>query len=570
MSKHLKIFLFSLFLSMGFHLNAQSEILGIHPDSIGQNWEKPLSGWAHWNNELPVDIEIEKVVEQSFQILTDSMILYEKENPNFWFKYSLSNSSVHDSLFLFLIFDRHVRKALLNYKVNGIWKKLKAGKHTFHEELAFKNNSWAIPISIAPLDTIAYFLQLSKETSKRDSLHYIKLVTPEQEIKIRNSINVKGLGQRIFNSFFLGAILIFTLFTLIYFIGKRDKAYLFYSLYLFCLFIFYFKNFEADNRTFMTFSMFAKWHTNVETITTYASFIFYIHFIRYFLNIKDADPKLDKLLKFGSWLFLFVLFVDIIIQYKYGTKTSLELMKIIYFPFLLFSLYILFALWKKRLSSYSKYIIIGTLILLMGIIPFRVAQLLGIDYDNYAWGALRTFFFESGIVYWYNTKLGLLAEVACFMIGLAWKTQQERIEMVRLVSRLNLMESSSMTVSSKPLKPIIQREVNQHQDDFLKKADLIIEEKHTHHTFLPSILAADLHISYSHCAHLIKKKTGLSISLYIQQFRLKKAKELLLSSDLPIKRVAYQSGFNNPAYFSRLFKEVFSTSPSNYRKNKGL
>ncbi|HFA51573.1 MAG TPA: AraC family transcriptional regulator [Bacteroidetes bacterium] len=135
----------------------------------------------------------------------------------------------------------------------------------------------------------------------------------------------------------------------------------------------------------------------------------------------------------------------------------------------------------------------------------------------------------------------------------------------------------------------------------MKKANAIIEEKYTDNTFLPSHLAPRLHISYSHCAHLVKQKTGLSISLYIQQYHLVKAKELLRTTDLPIKQVAYQSGFilhhfrfcafapaspqpqkgrtyprctkpkvvqyNNPSYFSRLFKEAMGISPSGFRSN---
>jgi AraC-like DNA-binding protein len=52
---------------------------------------------------------------------------------------------------------------------------------------------------------------------------------------------------------------------------------------------------------------------------------------------------------------------------------------------------------------------------------------------------------------------------------------------------------------------------------------------------------------------------------YINNQRLKKAKELLEISDLSISQIAYQLGFNDPAYFSRLFKNKFNLNPSSFR-----
>lgn len=52
---------------------------------------------------------------------------------------------------------------------------------------------------------------------------------------------------------------------------------------------------------------------------------------------------------------------------------------------------------------------------------------------------------------------------------------------------------------------------------------------------------------------------------YINNQRLKKAKELLELSNLSISQIAYELGFNDPAYFSRLFKKKFSSSPSSFR-----
>ncbi|PQA97228.1 AraC family transcriptional regulator [Chryseobacterium shigense] len=52
---------------------------------------------------------------------------------------------------------------------------------------------------------------------------------------------------------------------------------------------------------------------------------------------------------------------------------------------------------------------------------------------------------------------------------------------------------------------------------------------------------------------------------YIRERRLKKAKELLTVTELPVKDICYETGFDNVAHFSRLFKSFFGSTPSQTR-----
>ncbi len=64
-----------------------------------------------------------------------------------------------------------------------------------------------------------------------------------------------------------------------------------------------------------------------------------------------------------------------------------------------------------------------------------------------------------------------------------------------------------------------------------------------------------------------KKFKALSdqpINDLIKNFRLKRAEELLLAGNLTIGEVAYNTGFNDPAYFSKVFKEHFGASPRDF------
>jgi AraC-like DNA-binding protein len=48
--------------------------------------------------------------------------------------------------------------------------------------------------------------------------------------------------------------------------------------------------------------------------------------------------------------------------------------------------------------------------------------------------------------------------------------------------------------------------------------------------------------------------------------RLRKAKLLLETTNQTVSEIAYQVGFNDPAWFSRVFKEEYGVSPSESRK----
>lgn len=64
-----------------------------------------------------------------------------------------------------------------------------------------------------------------------------------------------------------------------------------------------------------------------------------------------------------------------------------------------------------------------------------------------------------------------------------------------------------------------------------------------------------------------KNVAGVTPQQYIIQLRISVAKELLVSSDKNIKEIAFEIGYNNALYFSRLFRKTVGLSPSDYRAN---
>lgn len=62
---------------------------------------------------------------------------------------------------------------------------------------------------------------------------------------------------------------------------------------------------------------------------------------------------------------------------------------------------------------------------------------------------------------------------------------------------------------------------------------------------------------------------GITPVQLILEERLKFAKRLLNDENLSVKEVAYASGFNDPNYFSRMFRKLEGYSPSEYKNNNG-
>ena len=73
-------------------------------------------------------------------------------------------------------------------------------------------------------------------------------------------------------------------------------------------------------------------------------------------------------------------------------------------------------------------------------------------------------------------------------------------------------------------------------------------------------------MSRSNLFRKIKALTGQSVTLFIRNLRLEKAKGLLETTEMNVSEVCFKVGFTSPNYFSRIFQKVFGVAPSGLRK----
>jgi len=79
----------------------------------------------------------------------------------------------------------------------------------------------------------------------------------------------------------------------------------------------------------------------------------------------------------------------------------------------------------------------------------------------------------------------------------------------------------------------------------------------------------ELGYSYAHLCRLFRQAYGLAPLGYVNAIRIERAKLLLRDTELTISQVACRVGFDNPAYFSRLFKKQTTMSPREFITRKG-
>lgn len=83
--------------------------------------------------------------------------------------------------------------------------------------------------------------------------------------------------------------------------------------------------------------------------------------------------------------------------------------------------------------------------------------------------------------------------------------------------------------------------------------------------------AQSVNLSVWRLCHIFKSDVGMPPIRFLRQLRMERAKELLESSFLSVKEIAFQVGLNDESHFVRDFKATYGYSPALYRsrfKNK--
>lgn len=106
------------------------------------------------------------------------------------------------------------------------------------------------------------------------------------------------------------------------------------------------------------------------------------------------------------------------------------------------------------------------------------------------------------------------------------------------------------------------------EHEFVKKVREIVEANFSNYEFSVEQLCKLVFMSHSQLHRKLDALTGCSPNRFIRIVRLNKAKELLTNPALPIAAVALDCGYNDPGYFTRVFKQEYNVTPQEWRNGK--
>jgi TolB-like protein/AraC-like DNA-binding protein/Tfp pilus assembly protein PilF len=104
--------------------------------------------------------------------------------------------------------------------------------------------------------------------------------------------------------------------------------------------------------------------------------------------------------------------------------------------------------------------------------------------------------------------------------------------------------------------------------EFIQKLTNLVEANLANEKFGSEELAREAGMSHTNLNRKLKIISNQNVSQFIREIRLKKAKELLLNTDLTIAEISYRVGFGSPTYFSRCFHEYYGVAPGESRNHE--
>ena len=112
----------------------------------------------------------------------------------------------------------------------------------------------------------------------------------------------------------------------------------------------------------------------------------------------------------------------------------------------------------------------------------------------------------------------------------------------------------------------VPNELNLKYSDPRVQAGIDFMNANLHRKIALAEIAILVNSSPTNLSHLFKEETGVTPIEYLIRLRMRKARELLMTTFLSIKQIMAAVGYNSKSHFARHFKKQIGVTPSEYRK----
>ena len=150
-------------------------------------------------------------------------------------------------------------------------------------------------------------------------------------------------------------------------------------------------------------------------------------------------------------------------------------------------------------------------------------------------------------------------------VGMVLVSQINQQELLSRIMNAKLRDELT-AASSLVLEKLIRTQDTDTTHLTVKRMKSMIHEFYQTGIMLDDI-SRKLDMTPEYLGTLFHRETGTTFSNYVKNYRISKAKQLLMGTNLKLYEVAEKVGYQAPKYFSRIFKEITGQLPTEYRRS---
>lgn len=169
---------------------------------------------------------------------------------------------------------------------------------------------------------------------------------------------------------------------------------------------------------------------------------------------------------------------------------------------------------------------------------------------------------------WWKSPWAIACYIAIIILVLfiRRKVKRDNQQFHETIEQLNAEKEEIKDHYSAEVRIRREEEKNAQDEDFIKRIEAVANKEMGRASFTSDDFADQMGMGRTAFFNKMKKVTGYSPKEYIKLKRIKRAAELLSTTSTPIGEIAFNVGIEDQLYFSRVFKQVYGTTPTEWRK----